>query len=59
MGGSSSKQKQPEKSTFDKIKTMVGWALLLSFVFFPIAFPFVPLLLLIYLFLYMIAYFKS
>ena len=57
MGGSSSKPKP--KSGFDKFKTMVGWALLIAFVFFPIAFPFIPPLLLLYLFLYMIAYFKS
>ena len=57
MGGSSSKPKP--KSFFDKIKTMAGWALLLAFIFFPIAFPFIPPLFLLYLFLYMIAYFKG
>jgi len=59
MGGSSSKEDKPKKSGFDKIKTMVGWALLLAFIFFPIALPFIPPLFLFYLFLYMIAYFKG
>ena len=55
MGGSSSKEKQPEKSGFDKFKTTVGWALLISIIFSPILFPFIIPIGIVYLILYIIA----
>lgn len=54
MGSGNSKNQ--DKTTLEKIKYITGWALIATIVFFPILFPFLPLVALFYGFLYLIHY---